>query len=183
MKVRIQNTEKMKVMKEVRLFGESDGRPVFPIENKAINAVVWRIVLQLREWRYSMGRIDTLDVVFSSVLPYTGYDDRTGKYNVGVSEEDLCSLIRGENTELLFSVLEMAFLKMFCVSENLFRADLIVCSAVRDARAGEDCRTNAVKELAKRGALTSEQIEECRYDSRSEIVEFIIHSEEEVRSE
>ena len=42
---------------------------------------------------------------------------------------------------------------------------------------------DAVKELAKRGALTSEQIEECRYDSRSEIVEFIIHSEEEVRSE
>ena len=87
----IRNTEKMKAIKEVRLFGESDGRPVFPIEDKAINAVVWRIVLKLREWRYSMGRIDTLDVVFSSVLPYTGYDDRTGKYNVGVSKKTFVS--------------------------------------------------------------------------------------------
>lgn len=54
---------------------------------------------------------------------------------------------------------------------------------VYEASLCSNCRTNAVKELAKRGALTSEQIEECRYDSRSEIVEFIIHSEEEVRSE
>ena len=129
----------IKLIKEVRLFGESDGRSVFPIENTAISAVVKRIVLKLHEWRYSMGRNDTLDVVFSSVLPvgFSDYTDDDERYYVGVSEEDLFALADGKNMPLIFSALETVFLKMYCVTECLFRAGFVVDSALKSARYGE----------------------------------------------
>ncbi len=163
----IRNTEKRKVIKEVRLFGESDGRPVFPIENKTINAVVWRIVLKLREWRYSMGRIDTLDVVFSSVLPIgvSDYSHDTGKFHIGVSEKDLCSLTEGNHTGFLFTALEKVFLKMFCVSEYLFPAGFVVGRTLEDACAGEEmcaCYLD-VRTDEKDAALYVRVLDDCRF--------------------
>ena len=131
----------MKIISDIRLYKSSDIDNHMSFDNKSLNIVVRRVVMKLREQKFSLGEFDHLYVNFTVCIPEDKIElvDKIDSYhpwyrycNVGVNQHDYEKL--NVNTDYVFEKLKLVLLNIFSKNEN---TDEIIKTSFFEAQKGE----------------------------------------------
>ena len=115
----------MKIISDIRLYKSSDVDKYVGLTNKSLNIAVRRVVMKLREQKFSLGEFDHLYVNFTVCIPEDKIElvDKIDSYhpwyrycNVGVNQHDYEKL--NVDTDYVFEKLKLVLLNIFCKNEN-----------------------------------------------------------------
>ena len=131
----------MKIISDIRLYKSSDVDKYVGLTNKSLIIAVRRVVMKLREQKFSLGEFDHLYVNFTVCIPEDKIElvDKIDSYhswyrycNVGVNQYDYEKL--NVDTDYVFEKLKLVLLNTFSKNEN---TDEIIKTSFFEAQKGE----------------------------------------------
>ena len=131
----------MKIISDIRLYKSSDVDKYVGFTNKSLNIVVRRVVMKLREQKFSLGEFDHLYVNFTTCIPEDKIElvDKIDSYhpwyrycNIGVNKQDYEKL--NTDTDYIFEKLKLILMSIFSSNEN---TEKIINTAFLEAQKGE----------------------------------------------
>ena len=131
----------MKLISDIRLYKSSDIDNHMSFANKALNIAVSRVVMKLREQKFSLGEFDHLYVNFTTCIPEDKIElvDKIDSYhpwyrycNIGVNKQDYEKL--NTDTDYIFEKLKLILMSIFSSNEN---TEKIINTAFLEAQKGE----------------------------------------------
>ena len=130
----------MKIISDIRLYKSSDVDKYVGLTNKSLNIAVRRVVMKLREQKFSLGEFDHLYVNFTVCIPEDKIElvDKIDschpwyRYcNIGVNKHDYEKL----NTDYVFEKLKLILMSIFSLNEN---TEKTINTAFIEAQKGEE---------------------------------------------
>ena len=127
----------MKIISDIRLYKSSDVDKYVGLTNKSLNIAVRRVVMKLREQKFSLGEFDHLYVNFTVCIPEDKIElvDKIDSYhpwyrycNIGVTQSEYENL----TIQLVYEKISLVLVNLFNIAED------VIQDAITEAQKGSE---------------------------------------------